>query len=470
MTAAEQTQTEPAAFFIPPAPTPRYIPPDAKPSLQGYLRYFRIMARNPLEIFTTRNFEEFIQPSQVFGKRYALVHDPDAVRHYLVRNADNYGLTKLRKALFEPLIGDGLLIAEGDLWARTRKALTPVFNHRNVRGFAPVMKAVIDDEADRIAARTGEPVPMAREMLTLALNVLTSCLFSGDTAIDTERFSRNLDRLLHLAGMPHPLDLADAPAWAPRLGRGEANRVVRDLREQVSAVLVARRQSDTDMGSGDFLSLLMKAGVKEGAPLTDKEIIDNLITFLAAGHETTARTLTWTFYLLAKSPDTMARAQVEIDAAPLDETPPEDWASLLPFTTAVIKESMRLYPAAAIFSRLALGPDRLGDVEIEAGTEVVTSPWVLHRHNKLWERPSMFDPDRFLGARGEAIPRYAYMPFGAGPRICIGASFSMQEMVIVLASFLKRMSFTHAGLTEPQPIMRITIQPSTDVNLRVDQR
>ncbi len=453
--------------FTPPAPTPRYIPPNAKPTLQGYLRYFRIMAKNPLEIFTEANFEEFIQTSRVFGQKYALVHDPEAVRRFLVTNADNYQLTRMRRALFEPLIGDGLLIAEGDLWKRTRKALTPVFDHRNVRGFAPLMRDVAAREADALAARDGETVPMSRAMLTLALDVLTACLFSGDDALDADRFSRNLDRLLHIAGMPHPLDLMAAPEWLPRLGRGEALKIIAELRDQVNALLSARRARPKETGTDDFLSLLMNAGADEGVPLSDTEIVDNLITFLAAGHETTARTLTWTFYLLSKSPEAFSRAGAEVDAAALATVDPADWSVRLPFVTAVIKESMRLYPAAAMFSRLAVAPDRLGDVDIAAGTEIVTSPWVLHRHSKLWDRPWVFDPDRFMGEAANKIPRHAYMPFGAGPRICIGASFSMQEMVIVLAEFLARVRWEHVGAEEPQPIMRITVQPSTDVPMRM---
>lgn len=457
--------------FTPPAPKPRYIPPDARTTPLGYLRYFRIMARNPLEIFTTRNYDEFLQPAQVFGQQYLMVHDPEAIRRYLVTNAKNYGLTRLRKALFEPLIGDGLLIAEGDLWTRTRRSLTPVFNHRTVREFAPLMRSVIQEKADGLAARDGRVAPLAPEMLSLALDVLTACLFSGDAAMDTQRFSRNLDRLLHIAGMPHPLDLMGAPEWAPRLGRGEARRIVAEIRGQVGALLAARRAREAaDDGAKDFVRLLMNAGIDEGESLSDKEIVDNLITFLAAGHETTARTLTWTFYLLAKSPSATARAREELENADIDAIDPADWGEALPFVAAVIKESMRLYPAAAMLSRLALNDDTLGGVAVKAGTEVVTAPWVLHRHNKLWERPNDFDPDRFLGARGEAIPRYAYMPFGAGPRICIGASFSMQEMIIAVAEILRAVDFDHAGAREPQPIMRITVQPSTDVPMRIARR
>lgn len=460
---------EEAALLTPPAPAPRVVPEGARPSLAGYLRYFRIMADNPLEIFTERNYHEPITSAQVFGQRYILAHDPDAIHHYLVANAANYRLTRLRRALFRPLIGDGLLIAEDDLWRRTRRALAPVFNHRRVREFAPVMRSVVEARARRLETQIGDVVSMSQEMLALALDVLIACLFSGDAAIDPRRFSARLDKLLTISGSPHPLDLAGAPDWLPRLGRGEARRLVADIRAQVGAALAARRRRGNP-GTDDFLSLLMKAGVDEGAPLSDAEIIDNLVTFLAAGHETTARSLAWTFYLLAQAPAVAARTAAEISAAPLDAVDPADWAGATPYTTAVIKESMRLYPAAALLSRQALAPDRLGGVDVPAGAEIVTSTWVLHRHRGLWAQPDAFDPERFLGARGEAVSRYAYLPFGAGPRVCIGASFAMQEMSIVLGVFLSRLAFMDAGGRTPQPVMRITIHPSTPIEMRVAGR
>jgi len=462
----------PDVRFVPPAPPPRYVPPDAKPSLRGYLRYFQIMTRNPLEIFTERHFNDPIFTSRIFGRSYILVHDPDVIQYYLVANAENYGLTEMRRALFEPVIGKGLLMAQGDLWKRTRRALTPVFTPRHVQGFAPVMLDVAENHVDRLLASAGDTVSMSAQMLRLALDTLVACLFSGDADLDVQRFSGNLERLLRIAGTPHPLDLMGAPKWAPRIGRGEALRIVADLRRQVWTVLQARRKLIAAGGTApsDFLSLLLTAGVKEGAPLSDEEVIDNLITFLSAGHETTARTLTWTFYLLSQSAGAYARVVEEIDGAALSQTPPEQWLDALPYTAAVLKEGMRLYPAAPVLARVALGPDRLGDIDIAPGTDVITSSWVLHRHRKLWRDPDVFDPSRFFGAAAQEISRFAYIPFGKGPRACIGASFSMQEMMIILAAFLSRLRFTHSGGQDPMPVMRITIQPSTEVEMRVDRR
>ena len=462
----------PMLGFIPPAPPPRYVAPNAKPSLAGYLRYFQIMSRNPLEVFTESHFATFDHHAHIFGRPYAILHDPESIRHYLVSNAENYQLTELRKAMFEPVIGNGLLIAEGELWKRTRKALTPVFTPRHVAGFGPTMVEVCERHRAGLMANAGDTISMSKQMLQLALDVLIACLFSDDANLDGEKFSDDLDLLLQLAGMPHPLDLMGAPKWAPRVGRAKARRVVADLRQQVWSVLRSRRKLMDGEGvhHRDFLSLLLAAGVDEGIPLSDDEIIDNLLTFLAAGHETTARTLTWAFYLLSQSPDVTARVIDEVAGAGLDAIEPHKWAPQLPYLTAVIKETMRLYPAASMFTRGAINEDVIGGQKIVPGTEVMTSPWVLHRHRKLWDAPDMFDPERFFGDAEAKIDRFAYVPFGKGPRVCIGAAFSLQEMIIALAILVPEISFAHIGGAAPQPVMRITIQPSTPVEMRIEKR
>ena len=471
----DSAQKDPS-LFIPPAPEPRIVPESDGPRPQGYLRYFRIMTSNPLEVWTQRHFTETFAAGRLMGQHYTVVHDPELIRYFLVTNAENYALTHIRKLMFEPVLGSGLLVAEGDLWKRTRRALTPAFTPRHVSGFAPTMLRVAEQAADNYASAKDKPIAVTSQMLGLALDVLLACLFSDDVGVessfDKQRFSQNLDRLLHLAGTPHPLDLIGAPRWAPRLGRREATRIVAEIRGQVSSLLVARRRRIADGGDppNDFLGLLINAGHDEGEPLSDQEIVDNLLTFLSAGHETTARTLAWTIYLLSKDADVYESAAREVDGAGLSTVDPSNWPGALPFVTAVIKESMRLYPAASMLTRRAVADDMLGDERIPANSQVVTSPWVLHRHRKLWENPDAFSPDRFMGARGDAIGRYSYIPFGAGPRVCIGASFSMQEMVIIMATMLGRFRFKHVGSLEPQPIMRITILPSTPIDTIFTER
>jgi len=459
--------------FTPPAPAPRVIPERSHPTPQVYLRYFEIMMRNPLEVWTENHYNEFILSGNLLGRHYVIVHDPEAIHHYLVSNAANYGIPDIRRALFEPLIGQGLLVAEGAYWKRTRKALTPIFTPRHVHGFAETMTNIAAARSEDYAARNGETVSMSKEMLHLTLDVLMACLFSGEeTHLDTREVSDVLDRVLEKAGMPHAFDLVSAPRWIPRIGRAGVYRLIETMRRKIGLIINERRTLLSQNGKTpeDFLTLLLRAGEKEGAPLTDTEVIDNLLTFISAGHETTARSLTWMLYLLSKYPSIRTQIENEIDNPALDETHPKDWSDALPYTTAALKEAMRLYPAAAVFSRRALGSDQVGDAEIKAGSEIVTSPWVLHRHRKLWRDPDQFDPTRFLGKEAEKIPRFAYIPFGAGPRVCIGASFAMQEMVIILAKLMRKVRFHHAEKEEPQPIMRITVHPSTPVIMKIERR
>jgi cytochrome P450 len=321
------------------------------------------------------------------------------------------------------------------------------------------------------------------------------------------RFIRNIDALLMDYSSPHFLDFINAPKWIPRSGHARRDRIVRDVQAQLRSVVVARRQEidleidleinletiekiktneqagDADdtgdktsdrlkANDSDLLSLLLTAGQNEdeGTQLSDDQVIDNMITFLAAGHETSARSLAWTFYLLSQSPDWMGRVQTELAALDLDHVSPAEWQAHLPVLTAVLKESMRLYPAAGVISREAKRDDTLCGEAVSKGTLVSVAPWVLHRHAKLWENPDAFDPGRFMGNAAKGIPRFAYLPFGAGPRVCIGASFAMQEMIIILAVYLKRFTFTHSERVHPMPVMNLTIRPSTDLAMRVEVR
>ena len=332
-----------------------------------------------------------------------------------------------------------------------------------------VMEQVI---AARVAGfADGAVLPVTTEMSDIALDVLLACLFSGDLALDKARFTAELNALFVRYSSPHVLDLTSAPRWVPRVGHGRRDRIIRGLRAQVAQVLAARRaRPATDEEADDLLSLLLRAGHEDGAPLDDEEIIDNLLTFLAAGHETSARSLAWTFYLLSRSDDARARVEDELDAVDLDATPPDQWEERLPYLTAVLKESMRLYPAATMLSRVAMEADQLGAHFVKPGAGVYTAPWVLHRHRALWRAPDVFDPERFLGEEATRIHRFAYIPFGAGPRVCIGGRFAMQEMIIILARCLSCFRFRHVGAQEPSPVAKITLRPSTDLPMRLERR
>lgn len=461
-------------LFMPPMPDRRTARANHT-RLIDYVRFFRAMATNPLEIFTSHFYEDPIIVGRAFGFEYINVYDPEAIRHYLVTNASNYRFDRLRQMVFEPILREGLLVAQDALWRRTRRAITGVFTPRYVEGLSDIMLEVANRRVAALATQAPGEIAMADEMVDAALDMLLDCMFAPDTPLDRARFTENLERIFENHSAPHPLDFLNAPAWIPRSGHKARARIMQDLHDQLGEIITARRAQMREAGGStegakDLLSLLVGAGAAEGEQLTDDQIIDNLLTFMAAGHDTSARSLGWTFYLLGQSPHYQRLVEEELDAVDLGSLPPDKWQGALPILTAVLKESMRLYPAAGNISRVAVEADTLAGTPVKPGVAVATAPWVLHRHKTLWDNPDMFDPARFMGTAADAIHRFAYLPFGAGPRVCVGASFAMQEMIILLATYLKAFRFENLGTEPPMPIMQITIQPSTALPMGFEPR
>lgn len=449
------------------------MPPLARYSGAGrlmpgdYWTYFRAMSRNPLEVWGEHHFHLNVAPFRFLGRSSLIINDPDAIQHCFIGNVANYRMNPMRQAVLRPFLRDGLLTAEGEIWKTARKAVSPVFTPRKVNAFAPQILKVCEDARDSFRAVNGRVISATDAMVNLTLDVLIETLFSGDEALDKARFTKGICDLIEISGIPHLFDLLHMPGWVPRIGHGASNRVIRDLREQVGELAALRRSQPLPEQAGrpaDFLDLLLGAG------LDDTAVVDNLLTFLAAGHETTARTLTWTLYLLSQSPDILAEVEQELDTAELDRGAPETWMDALPWTMAVIKESLRLYPSAPVLARSSIDDDVVGGVPIPAKTDVLVSTWLLHRHRDLWPDADEFRPQRFLGEAGETINRFAYLPFGIGPRVCIGARFAMMEMAIVLAVLLRDLRFQFAGHRHPLPVMRITLQPDVDVPMKVSHR
>ena len=453
--------------FQPPKPPYAVYSGVGKLRPSDYWIYFRAMRRNPLEIWGEHHFSIRMAPFRFLGRSSLIVNDPDAIHHCFVTRSDNFTMNPLRQAVLKPFLRDGLLTAEGETWSKARKAVSPVFTPRKVNAFAPQIRRVCEEASTAFEAVDGRTVSVSAAMVDLTLDVLIETLFSGDEALDKARFTDGIHKLLEISGIPHPFDLLHLPGWIPRIGQGRSRRVIADLRRQVSQLAAYRRTAPSPeeaRRAPDFLDLLLGAG------LDDTAVTDNLLTFLAAGHETTARSLAWTLYLLSRSPDVRDRLEAEIDGAPLDETDPAKWSGLLPWTEAVIKESLRLYPSAPMLARTSREWDIVNGLPVPARTDVLVSTWLLHRQRDIWAEPDSFRPERFLGEAAKSIPRDAYLPFGLGPRVCIGARFAMMEMVIVLACLLRRVRFDFDGPRDPRPVMRITLQPDNEVPMRVSRR
>jgi len=455
----QRADDAPDVEFRPPAPVPHRRP-------LNVAEFVLTAFRNPLELWGARAYSEPVVRANWLGTPTIIVSDPAAIRYLLVENADNYVMQPLRQRVLRPILRDGLLTAEGALWRRTRRAIAPIFAPRNIAGLAPVMRDTAEHFATALG-RAGEVCDLSVEMTRLTYEILQATLFSGDIAGEPAEFAAAVAKLLRTMGHVDPLDILDAPAFLPRPTRALGRRSERYFRALIAATIERRQQALARGGAApnDLLTLLL--GAKD---LARSEIEDNIVTFIGAGHETTSRALGWTLYLLSQAPGERALVEAEIDSEldSLDE--PALWLQRLVHTRAAFEEAMRLYPPAPSLNRSAVAADRFGEVDIPAGASVLVLPWIVHRHEKLWADPNLFRPARFRPGQRDNIDRYQYLPFGVGPRTCIGQSFAMQEGIIALALLMRRLRFDYAGVRPPLPVQKITVQPDIPLLMHVSAR
>lgn len=461
-----------ASALVDPNAPARFRPAVPKPLREqpGLFGFLRAARANPLTTWLDVHFEKPVVAADGALGRVTVVSDPSLIRYLYVENAANYRKDDLQRRVLAPGLGNGLLTAEGDEWKLQRRTLAPIFSARHVLGFAAPMNAAGARMARRLARREGASIDVALEMTRVTLDVLERTIFTQGLASDPDALGRAITRFLESVGPIDPLDVFGVPGFVPRIGRLRARPALRFFAEVVDE-LIARRRSliAKDAAPADLLTLLLKAQDPEtGQGLTDLEVKANIVTFIAAGHETTANALTWALYCLSQDPDARMRVEAEVDAV----EPGADFdADALPFTKAVMEETMRLFPPVPFMSRQAIAEDRIGRIKIPKGSLVMVAPWVLHRHRTLWQEPDAFMPERFLPENRAAIPRFAYLPFGAGPRVCIGQSFSLQEAVVVLAHVTRAARFTLADDHAPvMPLHRVTLRPENGLRMTVSPR
>ena len=428
---------------------------DAAPALAGALapprrdRDRRKPKRDqPYPNLTERMFEEPVFSGRGLFGPYLLVSDPAGVRRVLVENAANYPKTQLDLRFFAALFGGGLLGTDGAVWRRHRRVMAPAFDPRSVAAYGPAIAASAREFLLRWEALPdGAAIDMAEEMRALTLQVIGRTVFSTDSAEVIDLIGGALNRGLEGAADTNILDLIPIigdlrmRARERRMAAGSAGL------DEAVAVLVKTREANLSGAPTDLLTRLVAAKDEEASPgegnggLTPKEIRDEIITIFMAGHETTAGTLSWAWYALSQRPVEMARLQAELDTVLAGRPPtPEDLPKLA-YTRRVVEETMRLFPAApGLSTRRALADDEVCGHAVRKGTSVNVLPWLIHRHRRLWDDPERFDPDRFSPERAAGRPRFAYMPFGAGPRVCIGQVLAMNESILILAALAQRYS------------------------------
>ncbi len=407
-----------------------------------------------------------VVPVRLGPRRGLLIYHPDAIEEVLVTRARDFmktpGIRLLRR-----LLGDGLFVSEGDLWLRQRRLMQPAFHRQRVAAYGEVMATY----AARPAAgwRDGDVMDIHAEMMAVTREIVAKTLFDADVSDDarviadashflTEYFAKRFGSLLQLV-----------PSWVPTPENARLRRAIRGLNEVVYRMIADRRRAPGERA--DLLSILLQAqDADDGSRMTDRQVRDEVMTLFLAGHETTAVALSWAWYLLAQHPEADARLADELRAALTGRPPAVSDLPALRYTENIVTEAMRLYPPAYGIARQALKPTQVAGQRMRAGAFVIMPTWVVHRDARWFDKPEEFRPERWDGDAARRLHRFAYFPFGGGPRQCIGNTFAMMEAVLVLAAIGQRF---RVSLVPGQTVILapyITLRPEPGIHVRLEQR
>jgi cytochrome P450 len=447
--------------FVPPCPAiPEHSP--------NWYRLLVALRTNALQIWPREAYTKDVVEQSFFGRRRFLLNSADAIHHVLVDNIANYRRTSATLRILRPIVGEGLILSEGEEWRHQRRTIAPTLAPRVIPMLARHIAGTAETAIARLAAAP-QPVDLLSAMQFLALEIAARSMFS----LEMNRYGPALRRMIKTfsadLGRPYFLDLM-LPAGIPSLRDFARMKFRNQWVALMDEIVAARQQAPPSEQPRDLFDVLLAARDPEtGAAFSQGQLRDQMATMIVAGHETTALTLFWSLYLLASAPAEQERVAQEV--ATIDLSVESAGAALpkLPYTRAVVNEALRLYPPAAALARVSIAADRVDGTEIPAGSLVMISPWVLHRHLRLWNEPEAFDPSRFLADKPQAH-RFAYLPFGAGPRVCVGAQFALAEAGLVLAMLVQRFEFTLADDHPVLPIAVITTQPDHPAPFRLRAR
>ncbi len=437
----------------PPGPKPHFI-----------IGNMPLASRNPLAVFSAWA-QEF---GDIFYYRAGWIHvyflnHPDLIEAVLVRNYQNFMKDHvIRKSRW--FFGQGLLTSEGDFWLRQRRLSQPAFHRERIASYANIMT----DYAEQTLAswQDGETRDIHQEMMQLTLQIVVRALFN----VEAEAIGKISSAMNVVMRNSTGIRLLLPPVFRhlPTPAMIEFRRAVRQLDETVYRIIAMRRASGND--SGDLLSMLMQAQDEDGTRMSDKQLRDEVLTFLLAGHETTAIALSWTWHLLAQYPEIEQKLHANLDRDLSGRAPTFDDLPKLVYAERVIKEVMRLYPPAWSLARTVIKELEIGGYRIPAGANVVMSQWIMHHDPRYFPDPDKFDPDRWLPDKSQKLPRFAYFPFGGGPRQCIGPSFAMMEATLLLATIAQRFQFCAVPGHPVMPVPSFTLRPKHGIRMTLESR
>lgn len=439
----------------------------------GLLRFIHGVRKHGFLEFAGRQWREHGDVFQVRIGRRTLVFamHPDAVEHVNVGHRQNYDKLGSYDVVRRFLLGDGLVVSTGELWRRQRKLMAPFFTPKGVQAYSQLM---LSDGARLVErwqglASQGTEVEIAEEMTFVTASIILKAMFSTETIESIHQMKDAVETMIgfvdtKMAGVPLPLWLPTAKNRRYIAAHDMVHRAIR-------GVIAERRAVDEARWPDDLLTRLMQARDEEtGQAMSESLLRDESITTFFAGHETTARTMTFAWYALAANPKVTERLHEELDRVLAGRPPTAELLRQLPYTLQVIKEVLRLYPAAPFYVRDAVAGDQIGGFEVPAGAAVMLSPYYTHRHPQFWEDPEVFDPDRWTREREAGRHSHAYHPFAAGPRICIGNHFSLLESHVLLAMLAMRFTPRLRAGYVPQWVMRGTLGLANGLPMRIAAR
>ena len=437
----------------PPGPEPHFL-----------IGNFPLGRPDPLAVFTgwAREFGD------IFYYRAGWIHvyflnSPELIESVLVTNQQNFRKDRVIQNS-RWFLGQGLLTSEGGEWLRQRRLSQPAFHRERLALYARIINGCAEEMLD--SWKDGENRDVHQEMMQLTLRVVAKVLFSVDVKNESKEVAAALNLLMkHSSGARILL-----PPWVrylplPFLIR--VRRAVRQLDEVVYRIIRERRESESD--KGDLLSMLMSARDEDGSRMTDRQLRDEVMTFLLAGHETTALSLSWAWFLLSENPEAENKLHHELARVLDGKNPSFEDLPRLCYTEAVVKESVRLYPPAWSLARTAAEDFEIGGYLVPAGSNVVMSQWIMHRDPRFFPSPEQFDPGRWFEEHTQRLPRFAYFPFGGGPRYCVGASFAMMEATLLLAAIAQRFRLRMVPGHKVVPVPSITLRPKYGIKMSLHQ-
>ncbi len=446
------------------------VPPSAPraPETMTFFGRLKAMRESVIGTWGQRAYEEDILQGRFFGHSSFILNTPDAIRHVLVDNYENYTRTPAGFRVLRPVLGEGLLIAEGRAWKHQRRTLAPAFTPRAVSTLIPHMIVVTDETIAKLRATCGQPVDLREAMQRMALEIAGRTMFSfemsrhGPTLRDfVMEYGARLAR-------PHLLDLMLPQGWPSPQDFSRA-RFRKRWTSFVAMLMAQRRAAGKNEGAPprDLFDLMVAARDPEtGNAFTDEQLGDQVATMILAGHETTATTLFWSLYLLALDPASQDQLAAEVQSVTVNGALDLE---RLKFTRAVVDETMRLYPPVFLIARAAAGPDTIAGRPVKTKDVILIAPWLLHRHEKLWRDSNAFIPSRFMP--GAPPPdRFAYLPFGVGARVCIGAHFALVEATLALAKIIRAFRIELLDQEPVIPVGVVTTQPDRSPMFRITPR